>query len=70
MKFRVTCLSLILLLSTAGPAAAYLDPGTGSFMIQLLIGFFAAVFFGAKRYWQRLKSFFVKNREDQTDTDV
>jgi hypothetical protein len=33
---------------------AYLDPGTGSMLVQLLVGGVAAVAVTAKFYWRRL----------------
>ena len=33
---------------------AYLDPGTGSMLAQLLVGGAAAAMVGAKLYWGRL----------------
>lgn len=36
---------------------AYLDPGSGSMIIQLILGGTAAVAVGAKFYWKRLLSF-------------
>jgi len=38
-------------------AHAYLDPGTGSMIIQLVIGSVAALFFTIKLYWQKIKQF-------------
>jgi hypothetical protein len=35
----------------------YIDPGSGSMIIQLLLGGAAAVAVGAKFYWKRLLSF-------------
>ena len=32
---------------------AYLDPGTGSMLVQLLVGGLAAVAVAAKFYWRR-----------------
>ena len=40
------------------PAHAYLDPGTGSMLLQVLLGGFAAVGVIAKLYWHRLASLF------------
>ncbi len=40
------------------PAYAYLDPGTGSMLIQLLLGGFAGVLVVGKLYWHRIKAFF------------
>jgi len=42
----------------ANPAFAYLDPGTGSMIVQLLLGGIAGAMVVGKLYWQRLKSFF------------
>jgi hypothetical protein len=36
---------------------AYLDPGSGSMIIQLILGGAAAVAVGAKFYWKRFLSF-------------
>lgn len=33
---------------------AYLDPGTGSMLVQLLVGGVAAIGVAAKLYWQRI----------------
>ncbi len=40
------------------PAYAYLDPGTGSMLVQLLLGGFAGVLVVGKLYWHRLKMLF------------
>jgi hypothetical protein len=36
---------------------AYLDPGSGSMIIQLVLGGAAAVAVGAKFYWKRFLTF-------------
>ncbi|UCH84012.1 MAG: hypothetical protein JSW50_16535 [Candidatus Latescibacterota bacterium] len=36
---------------------AYLDPGTGSFALQIIIGVLFAVAFAVKTFWFRIKSF-------------
>ena len=40
------------------PAHAYLDPGTGSMLLQVLLGGFAAVGVIGKLYWHRVVSLF------------
>ena len=40
------------------PAWAYLDPGTGSVILQLLLGGVAGVLIVLKLYWQNFKSVF------------
>ena len=42
----------------AQPAYAYLDPGTGSILLQLLLGGVAGFLVIGKLYWQRIKDFF------------
>ena len=41
-------------------AYAYLDPGTGSFILQAIIGFLAALSAGFLYYWTKVKNFFLK----------
>jgi len=40
------------------PVDAYLDPGSGSMLLQILLGGFAAIGVVAKLYWHRVASFF------------
>ena len=40
------------------PVDAYLDPGSGSMLLQILLGGFAALGVIGKLYWNRLMSFF------------
>jgi len=37
---------------------AYLDPGTGSFILQMLIAFAVGASFFIKMYWRKVKNFF------------
>jgi NADH:ubiquinone oxidoreductase subunit K len=45
-------------LSTASPAYAYLDPGTGSMLVSAVIGVAAAVGLALKMFWYRLVGLF------------
>ncbi len=63
MTFRVfLCLVLVLgiNLSTMEVAFAYLDPGTGSMLIQGLIGAVAAAFVVGRLYWYKIKIFIAR----------
>ncbi|PIQ71894.1 hypothetical protein COV87_00760 [Candidatus Roizmanbacteria bacterium CG11_big_fil_rev_8_21_14_0_20_37_16] len=40
-----------------GDVHAYLDPGTGSFMIQILIGAVLGSIYFIRLYWAKLKQF-------------
>jgi len=42
---------------TPQAAQAYLDPGTGSYLIQIAIGVVAGALFALKIYWSRAKGF-------------
>ena len=55
------------LISYTSPAFAYLDPGTGSMLVQGLIGGEAVVMSFLSIYWQKVKAFFSKEEAD-TDT--
>ena len=41
-------------------ALAYLDPGTGSYVIQVGIGLVAGAFFVVKNYWVVIRGYFSK----------
>lgn len=48
------------------PAHAYLDPGTGSALIQGVIAAIAAVGVTLKLYWHRIKRFFTSRRDEKS----
>ena len=62
--FRRLSLVLVIvaftLLNLPRTAHAYLDPGSGSYLLQILLAFFLGALFVAKRYWHKLKDFLVK----------
>jgi hypothetical protein len=47
-------------LLTATPAYAYVDPGTGGMLVQLVTGGVAGLFVLARLYWARIKNSFRK----------
>lgn len=62
MVMRLLSLGFLLFLTaltigaTSTPAHAYLDPGTGSMILQVLLGGIAGVAVAGKFYWHRLRS--------------
>jgi hypothetical protein len=44
----------------SGTAAAYLDPGAGSFMLQMLIAGIMGLVLTLKLYWYKLKAFLAR----------
>ncbi len=67
MRLSTMFISLIAFFMISNPftvAYAYLDPGSGSMLLQLLLGGVTGVAVIFKLYWQRVKGFF--NRSDST----
>lgn len=54
MKYCFALIALVL----AAPAHAYLDPGSGSAILQGVLGALAAIALTLKLYWHRLLRFF------------
>ena len=50
--------SLLFSVALVAPAYAYLDPGTGSMILQAIIGGIAVAGATLSVYWTRVKSFF------------
>jgi len=50
-------LSQFLIISSA---FAYVDPGSGSYVLQVLIGFALAGLYALKHYWAKIRTFFTK----------
>lgn len=60
-RVLVACVFAALLLTIfAPPAHAYLDPGTGSYIFQLLLAGIVGLAFVVKLFWGRIKGFFAK----------
>ena len=52
------------------PSHAYLDPGTGSYLLQILSAGILGALFIIKTYWHKIKKFFVKKKpQDDTSTN-
>ena len=61
---------VILSLFGSADAHAYLDPGTGSLLIQGLIAAIAGSLFTIRLYWQKIKDFFVRKADsDDEESD-
>jgi hypothetical protein len=63
----ITCLVAIGLL-LARPAYAYIDPGTGGMLIQLVTGGVAGLAILARLYWRRIRSIFAKDESDARES--
>jgi hypothetical protein len=50
-----SCLTVIALALFAEPVFAYLDPGTGSMLLQVILGGVAAVGVAMKLFWHKIR---------------
>ncbi len=61
--FRIYAVVLMWGLLLPEVSYAYLDPGTGSYFLQMLVGIFIGIAFMVKIYWQRIKYIFTKKKK-------
>jgi len=64
----VTALACVVYGLWSQPVYAYLDPGTGSYLIQMLIAAVVGVGFAVKLYWSRIKGWL--NRGEPEEAEV
>lgn len=57
-RFVISLTALYVLIFSIKPADAYLDPGTGSMVIQAVLAGIAVVSVSVGIYWKRIKLFF------------
>ena len=71
MKLKTLYLTIIILTISTNRAFAYLDPGTGSIILQAILGFIAATLATLSFYWNKVKIFFSKllkkNKKNEKD---
>jgi hypothetical protein len=60
VPLKIIALTLFLSLVFTSRASAYLDPGTGSYMLQLLIAGIASGLVAIKVFWNNITVFFKK----------
>jgi len=53
-----------------GPRLAYLDPGSGSFILQALVAMLAGAVVAINAYWTKIKSFLSRSKPDEDDPDA
>lgn len=69
---KLLSLIIIYLLCSVSQAHAYLDPGTGSIILQAILGFIAAVAATVSIYWEKFKSIINKvlKRDTKDNKDI
>ncbi len=58
MNSKRILIILVFVLSFTHSAFAYLDPGSGSYILQMLVAGFLGGLYAIKLYWVRIKNFF------------
>lgn len=57
-KYLLVSLTVFFFLSCPTLSHAYLDPGTGSYVLQIFLGIFLAGLFYIKTIWHKIKNVF------------
>ena len=55
------------MLAFPGQALAYLDPGSGSFLLQMLLAALVGGLYTIKLYWARVKAFFNRSSSEVSE---
>lgn len=63
---QLLCFLLFVMLISPERVQAYLDPGTGSYIIQLIAGGGLGLVFIAKHHWSQIKNFIFKRKSSNT----
>ena len=75
LTLAVKLMSVIMLtgLLIPQPAYAYLDPGTGSYILQLVLGALVGMLFAVKIFWKNIttsfRNFLSRERKAEKDHD-
>ncbi len=64
---RIFITVLLILMFT--DAVAYLDPGTGSMLLQVILGGIAAVGVAIKLYWHKLRAAFGMAKKEEPEDE-
>ena len=56
----IAIVSAALVLAFSREASAYVDPGTGSYLIQILIAGLIGAAYGVKIFWRSITGFFAR----------
>lgn len=71
MRLKLVLCSAAALMFIETDAYAYLDPGTGSIILQALIAGIAGSLFVVKAYWYKLRSFLgIGQHNSETDDEM
>ena len=66
MIFPLTALWIAFLISLSTPAFAYLDPSTGSMLLQAIVGALAVGGAVIGGFWHKIRSFFQRSKSEKS----
>jgi len=61
--------AFVFLIFGASPAYAYIDPGSGSFILQMLLAGFFALMFGLRQVRDKIKAAFISKFSKKNEND-
>ena len=64
---KLTFVAVLLLFLFPLPVQAYIDPGTGSYVLQIILASIAAALLGIKYFWSRIRSVFSRAPSEQQE---
>jgi hypothetical protein len=69
---KVVVVVVLLCLLFPGPAFAYLDPGTGSYVLQVILAALVGAAFAVKLFWRNIRAFFKRlfSREEVDEEEA
>jgi hypothetical protein len=70
IKAAIVATAFLLVSERSGDLHAYLDPGTGSVALQMILGALLAAFVSLKMYWGRLRAVLQRSRAKRASTSV
>jgi hypothetical protein len=68
MLAKKSLLTLSIIFCIVWNVNAYLDPGSGSYVVQMIIAGFLGGFYALKLYWNKIINF-IRGNSDSTKTD-
>jgi hypothetical protein len=68
MRATILLSALSIYIMSMNPAFAYLDPGTGSIIVQGIIGAIAGGLVVGRMYWHKFKAFFSRTKAGNADS--
>jgi hypothetical protein len=66
---RISAITLAAAFLSPVSALAYIDPGTGSYVIQLVIAAFVGAMFTLRIFWKKIIRFFKKGEPNEPKAD-